>query len=180
MKGAPSTAPDPVNILVGFGRVFSEVDACPKHAADVGMSLIEPFVDNRIDERTTVKEHPFVWTVSRIVLANLLLPVVVSLPQSSVPNLLHFDDVVPVEETARIVPVFPDGALHLILDHLKLPVHRVELDDHGAGGRLSRQPRGRRPEGARDGTGNSGCDTPTGEGTAQQFLHAFDELVSMS
>lgn len=49
----PRPSTDPVHILVAFGRVLCEIDSCPEHAANVGMSLVKALMDDCIDERRT-------------------------------------------------------------------------------------------------------------------------------
>lgn len=50
MRRTPCASADPVHVLVAFGRVLSEVDAGAKHASDVGVTLVEAFVDDGVDE----------------------------------------------------------------------------------------------------------------------------------
>ena len=55
--GASRASTNPVHVLVAFRGVLSKIDPGAKHAADVGMSLVEALVDDGVDEgRTWQKE----------------------------------------------------------------------------------------------------------------------------
>lgn len=54
-----STA-DPVNILIALAAVLGEINSCPEHTANVGVSLVESFLNDRVDERTTVEKHSLI------------------------------------------------------------------------------------------------------------------------
>lgn len=53
MKRTPSASPYTVHILVTLGGVLGKVDPGPEHASDVGVSLVEAFVDDGVYERRT-------------------------------------------------------------------------------------------------------------------------------
>ena len=81
-----------------------KIPTCAKHASDIGVSFVEAFVDDGVDEGASVEEHSLVGTGARIsggvFLAHFLLAVVVSLPQTTVPDLLYFHDVITREQPA--------------------------------------------------------------------------------
>lgn len=65
MCGAARASTDTVHVLVAFGRVLSKVDAGTKHAADVGVALVEAFVNDGVDEgRTWRKRHSVTATAA--------------------------------------------------------------------------------------------------------------------
>lgn len=51
MGGAAGTTPNAIHVLVTLRGVLRKVDASAEHATDVGMALIEPFVDDGVYER---------------------------------------------------------------------------------------------------------------------------------
>lgn len=53
MRRASRAAADTVDILIALGGVFCKVDPCSKHPSDVGMALIEAFVDDGVNEWRT-------------------------------------------------------------------------------------------------------------------------------
>lgn len=53
MNRTPRASSDSVHVLVTLGRVLSEVDPGSEHASDVGVSLVEAFVDDGVYERRT-------------------------------------------------------------------------------------------------------------------------------
>lgn len=53
MGGTTRASAYPVNVLVAFGGVLCEVDAGAEHAPDVGVALVEAFVDDGVDEGRT-------------------------------------------------------------------------------------------------------------------------------
>lgn len=77
--GTSSASTNPVHVLVAFRRVLSKVDASTEHATNVGVALVETFVDDGVDEWRTMKEHPFIVMVV-IFICDFFLPVRVSLP----------------------------------------------------------------------------------------------------
>ena len=50
---APRAAPYPVHVLVALAGVLGEVDPRPEHTADVGVSLVEPFLRDRLEKTMT-------------------------------------------------------------------------------------------------------------------------------
>lgn len=66
MGGAASAPTDAVHVLVAFGRVLSKIDASAKHAADVGVALVEAFMNDGVDEgRTWRKRHSVTATAKQ-------------------------------------------------------------------------------------------------------------------
>lgn len=86
------SAADSVDVLVALGGVLGEVDAGPEHAANVGVSLVEAFLDDRVYERRSVEEHPLVALVV-VFLRHFLPPVRVALPQLLVLYFLYLKSV---------------------------------------------------------------------------------------
>lgn len=56
MGGASRASTNPVHVLVAFRGVLSKIDPSAKHAADVGMSLVEALVDDGVDEGRTLQK----------------------------------------------------------------------------------------------------------------------------
>ncbi|TNN86297.1 hypothetical protein EYF80_003382 [Liparis tanakae] len=54
--GTSRASTNPVHVLVAFGRVLGEIDPGAKHAADVGVALVEALVDDGVDEGGTWRE----------------------------------------------------------------------------------------------------------------------------
>lgn len=99
-----------INILITFRTVFSKINAysnklcinimfmlislyfitltSPKHAANVGMPFIEPFLHNGIDERAAMKQHSF-SSLMTVFFRNFLSSMHVAFPQFSILNLLN-------------------------------------------------------------------------------------------
>ena len=75
-----------------------------KHSADVGVSFVEAFVYDGVYEGAAVKEHSLIGTGAGIsagvFLPDFLLPVIVALPESTISDLLYFDDVITVEQSS--------------------------------------------------------------------------------
>ena len=142
MGGAAGAAADPVHVLVAFGRVLSKVDPGAEHAADVGVTLVEAFMNDGVDEgRTwregtpsgqsqggaevpeclpiTMKEHALVVMVV-ILVCDFLLPVCVPLPQLLIHHLLNLQS---SKET------FATEGFFLLQDHEHLSGLLPHLDD---------------------------------------------------
>lgn len=51
VQRAAGPASDPVHVLVALGRVLSKVNPGAEHPANVGVALVEAFVDDGVDER---------------------------------------------------------------------------------------------------------------------------------
>lgn len=50
---AARASADAIHILITLGGVLSKVDPCPEHPPDVGVALVEAFVDDSVDEGGT-------------------------------------------------------------------------------------------------------------------------------
>jgi len=68
--------------------MLGEINASPKHAADVGVALVESALHDCVDEGTTVEEHTLVG-LQEILLGDLLPSMSITLPQLSILYLLH-------------------------------------------------------------------------------------------
>lgn len=114
---------NPVHVLVGLGAMLRKVDSRAEHSTDVGVTFVEAFLYDGVDEGRPVEEHAFASLVS-IFLGYFLSPVDVSFPQFAVLDFLHPDDVVSSEVTARvaIIPVLSYRCLHFFFDGKKLLV----------------------------------------------------------
>lgn len=60
MRGATNAAANTINILITLRAMLGKVDARAEHASNIGVTLVESSLHNRIDERTTVEEHALV------------------------------------------------------------------------------------------------------------------------
>lgn len=85
---------------------------CPKHAPDVGVSLIKAFVHNSVKEGRPMEEESLV-VMAVVLLGHFLLTMTVFLPQSLVTYLLNLQHVVAVKMAPDIVLVLTDTTLHL-------------------------------------------------------------------
>lgn len=56
MRRAAGASADAVHVLIALRGVFREVDPGSKHPSDVGVALVEAFVDDGVDERRTCRE----------------------------------------------------------------------------------------------------------------------------
>jgi len=133
MLGASSASPNSIHILVTLARVFSKIDPSPKHAPNIGVSLIKALLCNRLDEWRSMEKHSLIALIV-ILLSNLSPPVAVFLPQFGVPDLLYLENAV-IGENAPSMPlvsVFPDSALHLLLDSPPLGVLIAYIHQHSA------------------------------------------------
>jgi len=113
----PCPATYPVDVLIALRRVLSKINPCSKHATDVGVPFVEPFLDDGVDERRSVEEHPLIALV--VVLFGHFTPAVgIPFPELDISDLLDFDNLVSGEESARmaLVPVLSDSRLHLLFD----------------------------------------------------------------
>ena len=66
------------------------LQTCSEHASDVGVSLVEAFVHDGVDERRAVEQHALIL-LSLVLLCHLLPPVCVTLPQALVADLLDLN-----------------------------------------------------------------------------------------
>lgn len=123
VRRTSDAAADPVHVLIGLGAVLCKVDPRAEHSPDVGVPLVEAFLHDRVDEGRPVEQHPLARLVA-VLLGYLLPPVHVPFPQFAVLDLLHPNDVVSIEVTARvtIVPVLSYRCLHFFFDGKKLLV----------------------------------------------------------
>jgi len=88
VRGTANAAANSVHILVAFRAMLSEINASPKHAANVGVALVESALHDCVDEGTTVEEHTLVG-LQEILLGDLLPSMSITLPQLSILYLLH-------------------------------------------------------------------------------------------
>lgn len=69
--GAAGASTDPVHVLVAFGRVLSKVDPSTEHAADVGVALVEAFMNDGVDEGRTWEKQQFHSQVTGILKSSI-------------------------------------------------------------------------------------------------------------
>lgn len=63
VKRTPSATSYTIHILVTLGGVLGEVDPSPEHASYVGVSLVETFVDDGVDEWRTYRIKDKLWSI---------------------------------------------------------------------------------------------------------------------
>ena len=75
---------------------YLQLLTCSKHAAYVGMSFIEAFLNDGIDERRAMEQHPFIGLVI-VLFGNLLPSVWISFPQLAILNLLNLKQKIKIQ-----------------------------------------------------------------------------------
>lgn len=88
MRRATNAAANTINILIALRAMLGKIDARAEHAANVGVTLVETTLHNRIDERTAVEEHALV-RLQVVFFGNFLASMCVTFPQFTILYLLH-------------------------------------------------------------------------------------------
>ena len=97
------------------------------------MSLVEAFMNDVMDKATSMEEHLFIGTITGIAvsafLSHHLFAVVVVFQQTTIYNLLNFDDVIARKNSTWMLH---DRVLHLGFHRYKFPIHGIEISNDGA------------------------------------------------
>lgn len=126
-----------ITVLVALRTMLRKIDASAKHSTNVGVSLIETLLHDRIYKRAAMEEHSFTRLRS-ILISYLVASVCISVPELTILHLLDANYVVPSKVAARVsaIPMLSDCGLHLLFNSQELFVVGQEIheDCEGIGG----------------------------------------------